>query len=133
MPLSLAAVTAALDARGDHYRVGGDGVVAGRWGSAYVEIDRIGERREILRVRVIASRRLDASRRPEAYEFCNGWNHDKLLPKAYVVAEPDGTLAIAGDAATDLEHGVTPDQLAVLLNSALVTGATLAAAVDDLP
>lgn len=133
IPLSLAAVTAALDARGDHYRVESDGVVAGRWGTAYVRIERIGERREILRVRAIATRRLDPARLFDAYEFCNGWNHDRLLPKAYVVEEPGGALAIAGDAATDLEHGVTPDQLAVLLNSALVTGATLAAAVDDLP
>ena len=133
IPLSLAAVTAVLDARGDHYRVDGDGVVAGRWGSAYVQIERIGERREILRVRAIATRRLDRERLFDAYEFCNSWNHDRLLPKAYVVEEPGGTLAIAGDAATDLEHGVTPDQLAVLLNSALVTGATLAAAVDALP
>jgi L-ascorbate metabolism protein UlaG (beta-lactamase superfamily) len=132
-PLSLAAITAALDARGDHYRVGGDGVVAGRWGTAYARIERIGQRHEILRIRVVAARRLDATRLFEAYEFCNGWNHDRLLPKAFVVEEPDGTVAIAGDAATDLEHGVTPAQLAVLLNAALVTGATLAAAVDDLP
>jgi Putative bacterial sensory transduction regulator len=132
-PLTLAAVTAALDARGDHYRVSGDGVVAGRWGAAYVQIERIGERQEILRVRAVAARRLDASRLFDAYEFCNGWNHDKLLPKAYVVEESGGSLAIAGDAATDLEHGVTPEQLAVLLNAALVTGATLASAVDDLP
>jgi len=132
-PLTLAGVTAALDARGDHYRVGGDGVVAGRWGSAYVRIERIGGRQEILRVRAVAARRLDGSRLFDAYEFCNGWNHDKLLPKAFVVEEGDGTLAIAGDAATDLEHGVTPEQLGVLLNAALVTGATLASAVDDLP
>jgi hypothetical protein len=132
-PLSLSAVAAALDARGDRYRIAGDGTVAGRWGTAYAQIERIGERQEILRVRVIAARRLDPSRLFDAYEFCNGWNHDKLLPKAYVVEEPEGALAIVGDATTDLEHGVTAEQLGVLLNAALVTGATLAAAVDDLP
>jgi hypothetical protein len=45
----------------------------------------------------------------------------------------DGTLAVAGDVTTDLEYGVTAEQLAVLLHAAIATGATLADAVADLP
>ena len=42
----------------------------------------------------------------DAYAFCNAWNHDKLLPKAYVHDTGQGDLILAGDITTDLEHGV---------------------------
>jgi hypothetical protein len=133
MPLTLESITAALDARGDRYGVDADGVVAGRWGAAYIQFERLGERREILHARIVATRRLESFRLAEAFEFCNAWNHDRLMPKAYVHDEGDGTLAVAGDVTTDLEHGVTVAQLAVLLHAAIATGATLADAVADLP
>lgn len=133
LPLTLESITAALDARGDRYGVDSDGIVAGRWGEAFIQFERLGERREILQARIIATRRLESFRLAEAFEFCNAWNHDRLMPKAYVHDEGDGMLAVAGDVTTDLEHGVTAEQLAVLLHAAIVTGATLADAVADLP
>ncbi|SCG36122.1 Putative sensory transduction regulator [Micromonospora inositola] len=132
-PLSLALVTAALDRRGDGYVVEPDGTVVGRWGEAVIRYRRLGRRGEILHARVVATRRLPAARRAEAYAFCNAWNHDRLLPKAYVHEVAEGELLLAGDVSTDLEHGVAPVQLDVLIDATVATGVGYAAAVAALP
>ena len=103
-------ITAALDRRGDRYAGGRPGAVVGRWGEAVIQFRRAGERGEILHARVRGHRRLPADRRAEAYAFCNAWNHDRLLPKAYA-HDGGGELVLAGDVATDLAHGVAPAQL----------------------
>ncbi|MBM0225935.1 YbjN domain-containing protein [Micromonospora sp. ATA51] len=133
VPLSLALVTAALDRRGDGYAVEPDGTVVGRWGEAVIRYRRLGRRGEILHARVVATRRLPAARRAEAYAFCNAWNHDRLLPKAYVHELDSGELLLAGDVSTDLEHGVAPVQLDVLIDATVGTGVGYAAAVAALP
>ncbi|MGW4499604.1 YbjN domain-containing protein [Micromonospora sp. NPDC004336] len=131
-PLSLEMITAALDRRGDHYAVDATGTVVGRWGEALIQFRQAGERGEILRARSVASRRLPADRLAEAYAFCNAWNHDRLLPKAYV-HDLGGELVLAGDVSTDLAHGVAPAQLTVLLDAAVDTGVAYAEAVAALP
>ncbi|WP_446219112.1 YbjN domain-containing protein [Micromonospora sp. IBHARD004] len=132
-PLSLALVAAALDRRDDEYAVEPDGAVVGRWGEAVIRYRRLGRRGEILHARVVATRRLPAARRAEAYAFCNAWNHDRLLPKAYVHELDSGELLLAGDVTTDLEHGVAPVQLDVLIDATVATGVGYAAAVAALP
>ncbi|MGR6317941.1 YbjN domain-containing protein [Micromonospora soli] len=132
-PLSLALLTAALDARGDGYAVEPDGTVVGRWGAAVIQFRRLGREGEILHARVVAARRLPADRRAEAYAFCNAWNHDRLLPAAYVHDAGDGTLVLAADVTTDLAQGVAPAQLVVLLTAAVSTGVAYAEAVAALP
>ncbi|WP_319458956.1 YbjN domain-containing protein [Micromonospora sp. RTP1Z1] len=132
-PLSLALLTAAMDRRGDGYAVEPDGTVVGRWGEAVIRYRRLGRRGEILHARVVATRRLPAARRAEAYAFCNDWNHDRLLPKAYVHELDSGELLLAGDVTTDLEHGVAPTQLGVLIEATVATGVGYTAAVAALP
>ncbi|GAA4702667.1 YbjN domain-containing protein [Phytohabitans rumicis] len=132
-PLNVQAITAILDDREDRYFVDEDGSIGGQWGKGSFTFDRMGERGEILHVRVIAQRRLPADRLMEAYAFCNAWNHDKLLPKAYVHDTGEGELILAGDITTDLEYGVAAPQLAVLLHAAIVTGAQFADEVMQLP
>lgn len=132
-PLTLEAITATLNDRGDKYYVDDDGTVGGTWGRAHITFDRMGEGNEILHVRVVAQRRLPAERLTEAYAFCNAWNHDKLLPKAYVHDTGEGELILAGDVSTDLEHGVAAGQLAVLIHAALMTGAQFADEAAQLP
>ncbi|WBB70950.1 YbjN domain-containing protein [Micromonospora sp. WMMD812] len=131
-PLTLSLITAALDHRGDRYAVDDGGTVVGRWGAAVIQFRQVGERGEILHARTLATRRLPAARRAEAYAFCNAWNHDRLLPKAYVHDLGD-ELVLAGDVSTDLAHGVAPAQLTVLLNAAVTTGVAYADAVAALP
>ena len=108
------------------------GTVVGRWGGVVIQFQRAGERGEVLHARAMASRRLPATRRAEAYAFCNAWNHDRLLPKAYV-HDIGEELVLAGDVATDLGHGVAPAQLTVLVDAAIATGVAYAEAVAALP
>lgn len=131
--LTVAMITAALGRRGDAWTMRGGGVVAGRWGPAVIEFRRAGERGDILHARVLATRRLPAARRAEAYAFCDAWNRDRLLPKAYVHDPGEGELVLAGDVTTDLAHGVAPAQLDVLVAAAVRTGVAYAEAVAALP
>jgi hypothetical protein len=130
--LTVDMVTAALDRRGDAWTMRPGGAVVGRWGSAVIEFRRVGERGEVLHARVLAVRRLPAERRAEAYAFCNAWNHDRLLPKAYA-HDDGGELVLAGDVTTDLAHGVAPAQLDVLVTATVATGVAYAEAVGALP
>nr|WP_243705021.1 YbjN domain-containing protein [Micromonospora sp. KC723] len=131
--LRLSMLTDVLDRRGDVYAVDAGGVVVGRWHEAVIQFRQVGTRGEILHARVLAARRLPAARLAEAYAFCNAWNHDRLLPKAYAHELGDGELVLAGDVTTDLEHGVTPAQLGVLVDATVATGVAYAEAVAALP
>ncbi|SCG52642.1 Putative sensory transduction regulator [Micromonospora halophytica] len=132
-PLSLSMITSVLDGRGDVYAVDAGGVVVGRWNEAVIQFRQVGTRGEILHARVVAARRLPSARLTEAYAFCNAWNHDRLLPKAYVHDLGGGELVLAGDVTTDLEHGVAPAQLGVLVDATVATGVAYAEAVAALP
>ncbi|SDY51438.1 Putative sensory transduction regulator [Micromonospora pattaloongensis] len=132
-PLTVESIAAVLDARGDRYAVDADDVIRGRWADAYLHFDRLGERQEILHTRILAARQLPADRLADALEFCNAWNHDKVFPKAYVHDTGEGQLILAGDVTTDLEHGVTGAQLAVLIHATVATATAYAAAVAALP
>ncbi|MEU8086409.1 YbjN domain-containing protein [Micromonospora sp. NPDC049101] len=130
--LTVDLITAALDRRGDRYVVEEGDRVVGRWDGVVIQFRRAGERGEVLHARAMATRRLPATRRAEAYAFCNAWNHDRLLPKAYA-HDLGGELVLAGDVATDLTHGVAPAQLTVLVDAAITTGVAYAEAVTALP
>ncbi|WBB57457.1 YbjN domain-containing protein [Verrucosispora sp. WMMD573] len=131
--LTVSMITDALDRRGDDYTVDAAGTVLGRWGDAVIQFRRAGERHDILHTRVVAGRRLAATRRTEAFAFCNAWNRDRLLPKAYAHDPGEGGLVLAGEVTTDLAYGVAPDQVAVLVDAAVRTGVAYAAAVAALP
>ncbi|ADU07289.1 hypothetical protein ML5_1758 [Micromonospora sp. L5] len=132
-PLDAALLAAALDARGEPYTPEPDGTLAGRWGEATIQFRLLGRDGDVLHARVVAERRLPAARRAEAYAFCNAWNHDRLLPAAYVHEPGDGTLVLAAGVSTDLSCGVAPAQLAVLVAAAVRTGTAYAEAVAALP
>ncbi|AEB43528.1 hypothetical protein VAB18032_12070 [Micromonospora maris AB-18-032] len=131
--LSVAMITTVLDRRGDRYALDSAGTVLGRWGDAVIQFRRAGERGDVLHARVVADRRLPTARRAEAYAFCNGWNRDRLLPKAYVHDPGDGELVLAGEVVTDLAYGVAPAQVTVLVDAAVRTGVAYAEAVAALP
>ncbi|WFE34326.1 YbjN domain-containing protein [Micromonospora sp. WMMD975] len=132
VPLDAALLTAVLDARGDPYTVEPDGALVGRWGEATIQFRRLGRQGDVLHARVVAARRLPTGRRAEAYAFCNAWNHDRLLPAAYVHEPGDGTLVLVAGVTTDLSCGVAPTQLAVLVAAAVRTGTAYADAVAAL-
>ncbi|MET8528056.1 YbjN domain-containing protein [Micromonospora sp. NPDC005172] len=130
--LTIDMITAALDRRGDGYVVDEGATVVGRWGEVVIQFRRTGERGEVLHARAMAARRLPATRRAEVYAFCNAWNHDRLLPKAYA-HDLGAELLLAGDVATDLAYGVAPEQVTVLVDAAIATGVAYAEAVAALP
>jgi hypothetical protein len=107
--------------------------VIGQWGPATIVFERVGRQQEVLHARAVAERRFPMGRVADLYEFCNAWNHDKLMPKAYVHETTDGELLVAGEVSTDLEYGVSARQLAVLVNAAIATGAQLSESVSELP
>ncbi|MFD6608807.1 YbjN domain-containing protein [Micromonospora chalcea] len=131
-PLDAALLAAALDARGEPYTPEPDGTLVGRWGEATIQFRLLGRHGDVLHARVVAARTLPAERRAEAYAFCNAWNHDRLLPAAYVHEPGDGTLVLAAGVSTDLSCGVAPAQLEVLVAAAVRTGAAYAEAVAAL-
>ncbi|QSB16743.1 YbjN domain-containing protein [Natronosporangium hydrolyticum] len=132
-PLTTEAITAVLDERGDSYRVEASGAVTGQWTSAFVQLERVGEDQTILHARVMASRTLTVDRLAEAYEFCNSWNRDTLLPKAYAHDTGDGTLILVGETNIDLAAGVSHRQLTLLVSAAIDVGGQFAAAAEQLP
>jgi hypothetical protein len=131
-PLSKELIVGILDERGDRYLVDDEGTVAGRWGGAVIHFDRAGQSGEMLHIRAIPDPRFQPERRRELYEFCNAWNHDRLLPKVYVHDLGD-ELLVAGEVTTDLEHGVSARQLAVIIGTAISASAALADSLGELP
>ena len=67
----------------------------------------------------------------EAYAFCNAWNHDRLLPKAYATT----TEATWCWPATwrPIWHTGSPAAARVLIDAVIATGVAFADAVERLP
>ncbi len=60
--LTVSMITEALDRRGDDYTVDPAGTVLGRWDDAVIQFRRAGAHQDILHARVVAGRRLAATR-----------------------------------------------------------------------
>jgi hypothetical protein len=131
--LSNEMIAAALDARGFTHSIDGDGDIYGNWENNLIYFFRIGEFREMLQVRAMARRVFTTDEVPRLYAFCNGWNHDRLFPKAYVhVDEDDRTVRVVGEVVADWEKGVTAEQLDQVMICGIATGCQLSAEVDQL-
>lgn len=101
------------------YFVDDDGDVGGLWRGRLFYFFLFGERQEILQVRGQWNREFAIERLPEVLEICNDWNGEKIWPKAYLRVRDDGMVHVTCEVATDLEHGVTDDQLGQLLHCGL--------------
>ncbi len=69
---------------------------------------------------------------PRLYGFCNTWNHDRFWPSAFVEVGDRGAVGLRGVTVTELPYGVSPHQLARLLERALTAGDELARAAAGL-
>lgn len=125
-------IKSVLDERGYAYAVDEDGDVAGNFQGNLVYFFQIGEQGEMLQVRTLVQHFFGMDDVSRLYEFCNGWNHDRLWPKAYVHVQDDGVVHIVGDVITDWEKGVTFEQLDQAMVSGMATGCQLADAVAAL-
>jgi hypothetical protein len=131
-PLTGDLIADVLSARGYAFSIDGDGDLVGRWDDNVIYFFRLGSAGEILQVRTMAARLFTIDDVPRLYEFCNGWNHDRLWPKAFVHVNDDGTVRVCGEVAADLEHGVTPAQLDQIVNCGITTGCQLSDALAGL-
>jgi Putative bacterial sensory transduction regulator len=129
-PLSNHLVTAVLDVRGDRYFTDDEGDVGGLWGEnvIFFLVDPEG----MLQIKGQVRREFTVEDIPRLYAFCNGWNHDRLWPKAYVHTFDDGATTVFGEVCTYLPHGVTIDQLGQLVECGIATIAGLADGVKEL-
>jgi hypothetical protein len=132
LPLTNDLISSVLDARGFTYRADDDGDLHGNWQGNLVYFFRIGEKREMLQVRVLTATAFAIDQVPRLYGFCNSWNHDRLWPKAYVHVADDGSARVVGEVLADWEHGVTVAQLDQVMICGIATGCQLADAVAEL-
>jgi hypothetical protein len=131
-PLSNELIGSVLDAREFTYFTDADGDIGGWWYDNLIYFSRLGPARELLQVRTRSHRDFDIDDVPRLHAFCNRWNHDKLWPKAYVHVADDGTAFVVGEVVTDLEYGVSAEQLDQLMMCGIATGCELATEVDAL-
>lgn len=98
-----------------------DGDLGGLWSYRVVYFFFSGERQEILQIRGQWQREAAIERLEEMLDLCNEWNADKVWPKVYTRVRDNGRVLVAAEVTTDLEFGVTDDQLGQLLACGLAT------------
>jgi|SRR4051812_5438883 hypothetical protein len=131
LPLTNELIGSVLEARDFAFSTDDDGDIFGNWEGCLIYFFRIGEKQEMLQVRVLIGRAFEIEQVLRLYEFCNSWNHDRLWPKAYVHVADDGLARVVGEVVADCEHGITPAQLDQVMIGGIVTGCQLADAVEE--
>ena len=114
------------------YFVDNDGDLGGLWRGRLYYFFLFGERSEILQIRGQWHREVAIERLEEVLDVCNEWNADRIWPKAYVRVRDNGMVHVISEVATDLEHGVTDEQLNQLLFCGLSTGSMFFDSFDEL-
>jgi hypothetical protein len=129
-PLSHDLIAEALSAEGWSYTTDDEGDLFGVWDDTPVFFRAVNG--SILQITSFTRVDMASTQPVQLYEFCNGWNQDRLWPKAYVhIDDPeqggDRTgAAVYGEATTHLPEGVTLDQLRQLLRCGVATSCQLA-------
>lgn len=128
-PLSKERVQEALTALEYRSFVDTDGDIGGNWSGRMFYFFQLGEKEEILQIRGQWSRNVAIERLSEFLHLCDEWNRERIWPKTYLRVRDDGTVVVCVEVSTDLEHGVTDDQLQQLLRCGIATGSMF---FDDL-
>ncbi|GIJ07247.1 YbjN domain-containing protein [Micromonospora andamanensis] len=131
-PLTGDLLAAVLAHRGCAVAGDGDGALVGRWAQGHIWFLRAGDAGELLQVRTVATHAFTVEDVPRLHDFCNTWNRDRFWPKAFVHVDDAGRARVYGEVITDLERGVTPHQLDLLLNRGISAGCRLADEVGRL-
>jgi hypothetical protein len=130
-PLTRDRVAETLDAHGYHHRIDDDGDLTGVWNESRFWFLLLGEEHEILQVRGRWHRQLPVAGRRAVTLALNDWNRERIWPKLYV-REEEGQLAIYSEVSTDLEHGVTAEQLDQIVSCGRGTGVQAFASFESL-
>lgn len=131
-PLSAERVVQWLERNDFHYFVDNDGDLGGLWRGRLFYFFLFGDHAEILQVRGQWHREITIERLEEVLDACTEWNADRIWPKAYVRVRDNGMVHVVAEVSTDLEHGVTDEQLSQLLFCGLSTASSFVDAIDEL-
>ncbi|MEV7973068.1 YbjN domain-containing protein [Cellulomonas sp. NPDC089187] len=124
-------VAAALSSHDYHFRVDDDGDLTGVWNQNRFWFFLLGDDKELFQVRGRWHRQLPVEARRSGTLALNDWNRDRIWPKLYL-REEQGELAVYAEVSTDLEHGVTAEQLDQLISCGIGTGVQAFEALDAL-
>ena len=114
------------------YFVDNDGDLGGIWRGRLFYFFLFGDDSEILQTRGQWNREVSIERLEEILDHCNDWNAERIWPKAYARVRDNGMVHVVTEVATDLEPGVTEDQLSQLLFCGLSTGSMFFDSLDEL-
>jgi len=131
-PVTPARITAWFRRNELSYFVDNDGDLGGLWRGRLYYFFLFGDESEILQIRGQWHREVAIERLEEVLNACNEWNAERIWPKAYVRVRDNGMVHVIAEIATDLEHGVTDDQLNQLLFCGLSTGSMFFDSIDEL-
>lgn len=131
-PVTPARITAWFRRNEFSYFVDNDGDLGGLWRGRLYYFFLFGDESEILQIRGQWHREVAIERLEEVLNACNEWNAERIWPKAYVRVRDNGMVHVIAEVATDLEHGVTDDQLNQLLFCGLSTGSMFFDSIDEL-
>ena len=129
-PLSSDRIVAWLERNGFAYFTDSDGDVGGLWHGRLFYFLVLGDKDEVLQVRGQWQREATIERLGVILEALNEWNADHIWPKAYTRVRDDGSVVVCGETTTDVETGLTDDQLAQLLQCGLATASMLFDSLD---
>ncbi|MBI9115495.1 YbjN domain-containing protein [Sanguibacter suaedae] len=120
-PLTRDRIEEFLTANDWSYGIDPDGDIGGQWDDNLFYFFVMGDAEEVLQVRGRWKHSFPSSRAVEFAVLLNEFNRDVIWPKLYARAEETGELGIYSEVSTDLEHGVSDDQLGQLLSCGLFT------------
>ena len=131
-PLTSSRIVRWFEANDFSYFVDNDGDLGGIWRGRLFYFFLFGDDSEILQTRGQWNREVSIERLEEILDHCNEWNAERIWPKAYARVRDNGMVHVVTEVATDLEPGVTEDQLSQLLFCGLSTGSMFFDSLDEL-
>ncbi|MCI9887301.1 YbjN domain-containing protein [Micrococcales bacterium 31B] len=123
-------ITHSLDSKGYRYQIDDDGDIGGNWDGRTVFFFQYGEQHEILQVRSCWNHTISLGYSELIQLFCNDWNRERIWPKVYAREEDDSTLGVYAELSTDLEFGVSNEQLDNFIACALGSASQFYTALD---
>lgn len=124
-------IIASLERSGYRYFVDSDGDTGGIWDGRILYFFQFGEKKEILQVRGTWARTAAIDNLSSFLDICNDWNRERIWPKTYVRVRDDGQVVLNTEVSTDLEYGVTDDQLDQLMQCGIATSSMFFNHLDE--
>ena len=118
-------IEAALGANGWKYTVDEDGDIGGLWENSIFFFLRGGEQRHILLIRGRWDSYQPIDRRAQIRELLDEWHDSKIWPKGFTNVDDEGRLWVLAEHSLDCEHGVTDEQLNLVIKSTLKASVTM--------